>query len=152
MTETSQPQAAAEQSTGLDVPSIALIAAVAIFVGVIGMQFARQNAAPPGDGNRAPNFTVTTFDGDEITLDDLSGNVVVVNFWASWCVPCEDEAPILQQTWERYQSENFVILGLTHADIRRDSLAFVEEYGLTYPNAPDPSGIIYGQYGLTGVP
>ncbi len=152
MTETSPPQAATKPSPGLDLPSIALIAAVVIFVGVIGWQFARQNAAPPSSGNNAPNFAVTTFDGEEISLDDLAGNVVVVNFWASWCVPCEDEAPILQETWEEYQDENFVLLGITHADIRRDSLEFVDEYGLTYPNAPDPASRIYDEYGLTGVP
>lgn len=154
MTQASQaqPQGNEEPRTGLNAISITLIVVVVIVIAVVGAQFAQQNAAPVADGNQAPGFTVTTFDGEEVSLESLAGNVVVVNFWASWCVPCEEEAPILQQAWEQYQDENFVMIGITHSDIRRDSLAFIDEYGLTYPNAPDPAARIYEAYGLTGVP
>ena len=140
------------ETKGLSLGSIVLIIGVVALVAVVGLQLARQNTPYLESGNRAPDFVVTTYDGDEIKLSDLRGKVVVVNFWASWCGPCEDEAPVLQETWEKYASEDFIMIGIAHSDVERNARAFMEEYAITYPNAPDPGGRLYDAYNLRGVP
>jgi len=138
---------------GFNAVSIAILVGLVIFIALIGLQLTQRNApANVGVNSPAPNFTVTTFDDEQLDLESLNGNVVVLNFWASWCIPCHDEADLLQETWEVFQGENFVLLGITHADVERDSLEFMEQYSITYPNAPDPNADIYGRFGLTGVP
>jgi cytochrome c biogenesis protein CcmG/thiol:disulfide interchange protein DsbE len=113
---------------------------------------ARQNAGRPTSGP-APEFPFTTFDGQNFKLSDFRGKVVVLNFWASWCVPCRDEAPELEAAWEQYRSRGDVVfLGIAYADNGPKSLAFIEEFGLTYLNAPDLGTRISAQYGIQGVP
>ena len=144
-----------ENSTkrGFNAASIAILVGLAIFVALVGLQLRQRNApANLGIDNPAPAFSVTTFDGETMDMETLAGNVVVVNFWASWCAPCHAEADLLQATWEAYSDYNFLMLGLTHADVERDSREFIEQYSITYPNAPDPGADIYDRYGLSGVP
>ena len=125
------------------------VLAVVIVVGV-ALLYARQ--AQPTSGP-APDFTVTTFEGEDIRLSDLRGKVVVLNFWASWCPPCRDEAPLFQSLWERYQDQNVLFLGVTFVDNENDSRAFIEEYGITFPNAPDVGTFITKElYFIQGVP
>lgn len=155
MTDTSQnPTAETHEpkAGGLSLSSIVLLIGVTAFVAVIGVQLARRNTPFLEAGQGAPNFTVTSFDGETYTLNELRGKVVVVNFWASWCGPCEDEAPMLEALWQEYKDKDFLLLGITHSDVERDSLRFIADYQITYPNAPDPGGRIYDLYNLTGVP
>ena len=101
----------------------------------------------------APDFTVTTYDGETIRLSDLRGRPVVVNFWASWCPPCREEAPLLQSLWERYRDQGVVFLGITYVDYEPASRAFIEEFGITYPNAPDLDEVISTKlYMVAGIP
>jgi cytochrome c biogenesis protein CcmG/thiol:disulfide interchange protein DsbE len=79
----------------------------------------------------APDFTLTTFKGTTISLEDLRGKPVVINFWASWCPPCRIEAPLIERTWRAYKKRGFDI---------------------TYPNGPDPTGEIAIDYGVSGLP
>ena len=100
----------------------------------------------------APDFTLQLFDGSQLSLSDLRGQVVVLNFWASWCPPCRDEAPILEATWQRYREQGVTIVGVDHQDTEAPALAFIEEFGITYPNGPDPRSRIAKAYGIQGVP
>src|SRR5690606_29032991 len=89
-------------------------------------------------GAPVPSFSVSTFDGRMLSLESLRGQIVVVNFWGSWCLPCRDEAPELQAVHEQYAEQGVVMLGLTYAESSaQDSIDFINEFSLTYPNAPD---------------
>lgn len=136
---------------GLSLGSIVLLGAIIIAAAIVGLALARQKMTQPTAGP-APDFTVTTFDGQEIALSQLRGQVVVVNFWASWCIPCKDEAPVLQAAWERYRDRGVLLLGIAYVDTESASLAFMEEFGITYPNAPDTGTRVSEAYHITGVP
>lgn len=137
---------------GSSLASMALLVGVAVVVIVVGIMLARQQQGQPTSGP-APDFTVTTFDGETIRLSDLRGRPVVVNFWASWCPPCRKEAPLFQSLWERYRDQGVVFLGIAYVDNEQNSLAFIEEFGITYPNAPDVGTYISKElYLITGVP
>jgi cytochrome c biogenesis protein CcmG/thiol:disulfide interchange protein DsbE len=98
----------------------------------------------------APDFTLTTFDGAKISIADLRGKPVVINFWASWCPPCRVEAPLLEQAWGAFKERGVSFLGVDIQDKKEDALAYIREFGVTYPNGPDPTGEISIDYGVSG--
>ncbi|MGQ0669053.1 MAG: TlpA family protein disulfide reductase [Actinomycetota bacterium] len=101
----------------------------------------------------APKFTLGTVDGSTtVALSCLRGQVVVVNFWASWCAECRAEAPALQAAWERYRDRGVVILGVSYQDSVDGSLAFAAEFGKTYPLLSDADSGTAVAYGVTGIP
>ena len=101
----------------------------------------------------APAFTLDRLDRDgQLAVGDLKGKAVVVNFWASWCVPCRDEAPVLQKTYERYRDQGLVVLGVDVNDFRQDARRFMKRYGLTYPVVYDGKGSTVGKWGVRGFP
>ena len=123
-----------------------LILGVLLALVVAGIWWA-QRAAPPGGpsparatGQPAPDVSLTLLDGEVLRLADLRGNVVVLNFWASWCAPCRAEMPELQSYWDaaRERGEQTVIVGIgVRTDTNADALAFVETGGFTYPIGRD---------------
>ncbi|MGI8774965.1 MAG: TlpA family protein disulfide reductase [Actinomycetota bacterium] len=122
-----------------------------VFVVVIALATLGK-AGPPRPGDRAPDFSGPLLEGDrELALSELAGKPVVLNFWASWCEPCRDEAPMLKEAHERY-GDRVEFLGVNIKDARTEALAFDEEFGLTYPDVRDEGGSIYSAYGLTGQP
>lgn len=131
--------------------SIVLLIGLVLFMAVIGWAYVDGSASQPTSGP-APDFTLTTFNGESFRLSDHRGKIVVINFWASWCVPCRDEAPILQSVWERYREQGVILVGVTYLDSEQASLDFIQEFGITYFNGPDIGSRITREYRITGVP
>lgn len=129
---------------------VAILLIVAL-LGVIGYALYQRSQSQPTTGP-APTFSVTTFDDEPLALGELKGKVVVINFWASYCLPCRDEAPMLENLWREYKDKGVVFLGINTDDIEGDARAYMNEYTVTYPNAPDVGGRIEDQYRITGIP
>ncbi len=133
-----------------------LLLGLLILVG-FGLVRARQGTIQPGD--KVPDFDLTLYSGYEyngqsaVKISDLRGKVVFINFWASWCKPCEQEAPALEQAWEYYQpGGNVVFLGIDYVDTEIPARAFLKEFNNTYPNGPDTGTTISQMFRIKGVP
>ena len=100
----------------------------------------------------APYFTLTLFDGGKQNSKDLLGKAVLVNFWASWCVPCRAGARALEAAWQKYKDRDVVFLGVNIQDKEEDARAFIKEFGITYLNGRDENGKIAMDYGVWGIP
>lgn len=122
------------------------------FVGLLAVRLLQTNQTEQRAAGEAPPFTFTTFDGETISLDDLRGQGVVLNFWASWCDPCREEAALLEATWQQEKNNGIVFLGLDYLDQEPAALKYLAEYGITYPNGPDLQSAAARRYGIKGVP
>lgn len=137
---------------------LALWAAVITILAVLAWGLINTNAARPEVGQAAPDFDVEFFDGYEwetrpvSSLADMRGRPVVLNFWASWCVECRYETDVLEAAWQKYRDEGAVFLGVAYADVEPNSIAYMEEFGVTFPHAPDLGTDISQDYEITGVP
>jgi cytochrome c biogenesis protein CcmG/thiol:disulfide interchange protein DsbE len=104
-------------------------------------------------GRPAPPFTLTTLDGQPVALEKLRGRVIVLNFWASWCFPaCYDEAPALERGWRAHRERGVTVLGIDIQDTPDKAQKFIRDFGLSFPNAQDPTGKVSIDYGVYGVP
>lgn len=105
--------------------------------------------------NAASDFTINVWNGEpgeKIHLAALRGKPVVLNFWASWCVPCQSEAPVLSAAAKTYASQGVVFIGIAFQTSESDGKAFLKQHDITYPSGLDPSGDILTNYGITGLP
>ena len=133
---------------------------IVVVLAFLGWGLLRRSESRPEVGAEAPNFTLQLFDGyyDEfqdgkVTLADLRGRVVVINFWASWCVECRVEAAELEETWQDYRDEGVVFIGVDFDDTEVKAIGYLEEFGITYPNGLDGRAqITDNAYHITGVP
>jgi cytochrome c biogenesis protein CcmG/thiol:disulfide interchange protein DsbE len=100
----------------------------------------------------APDFAITSFEGQRLRLAELRGKVVVINIWASWCVPCRDEAPFLEKIWRQYKDRGVVFIGVDYIDSETAAKAYLKEFGITYFNGPDIGSEIYQRFRAKGVP
>lgn len=131
-----------------------LVAAVAAVIALLTVNIARQ-AAPvdtPIVGRAAPAFDLETLDGRRLSLADLRGSAVVLNFWASWCLPCREEAPLLAAADASYGPRGVRVLGVVYQDSADNARAFMSQYGQTYPGLLDPDGRTAIDYGVFGIP
>lgn len=115
----------------------------------------QKGALAPGD--KIPDFSMPLFSGyefegkNEINFSDFSGRIVVLNFWASWCKPCEQEAKELQATYEFYKDE-VIFLGVNYVDTEAPARIYLKKFQITYPNGPDMGTKISQMFRITGVP
>ena len=123
------------------------------FLAVIGLELKRTQQGPILRGQEVPSIVLNTFDGSVINTSDLKGKVVVLNFWASWCKPCEGEAAALESAWNAYKPGGQVaFLGADYVDTEPEARAYLQKFNITYPNGPDLGTKISQMFRITGVP
>ena len=103
-------------------------------------------------GKPAPTFALDLYGGGELRFRPDFGTPVVLNFWASWCPPCREESPLLERTWRQYEGRGVLFVGVDTQDVEEDALAYIEEFGLSFPNGLDADGEITVAYGVVGLP
>jgi cytochrome c biogenesis protein CcmG/thiol:disulfide interchange protein DsbE len=130
------------------------LALVGLLLGVFAVAFVRGTTSGPLAqlGRPAPTFSLERLDGGRVSLEDLRGRPIVLNFWASWCVPCRDEAPMLTKLAADYADEGLVVVGIVYRDEATNALDFMRRYGQTYPGLIDPANRTALDYGVFGVP
>ena len=113
-----------------------------------------QAGSVPKEGFTAPDFTLSLLDGGEITLSELQGKVVLVNFWTSWCPPCRKEMPAIESVYRGYKDLGLVVIGLnlTAQDSKQAAASFVREVGVTFPIALDLDNSVGNLYRVTALP
>ena len=134
----------------IGVQSLAVLAVaglLALLVWRVTSKHGRPTSGP------APGFKLPRLDrSGELSLAALRGKGVVINFWASWCIPCKAEAKALEQAWNKYRSKGLVVLGVNEEDFKKDARSFARKHGMTYPIVHDGPGKLKVTYGLTGYP
>lgn len=104
------------------------------------------------DGEAAPTFSLALYGGGEIDSQQLRGKVVMLDFWASWCLPCREEAPVLAQVYAEYEERGVEFVGVNLWDNAGDAEVFLQQQGHEYPNGIDEGGKIAISYGVRGIP
>src|SRR3954462_4740150 len=109
------------------------------------------NLQPMKDNAATPDFNLVDPAGKKVALKDYRGKLVLLNFWASWCVPCREEMPAMERLYQQYNSKGFTIVAVDVKDNRKDAFAFLNELKITYPvmlDADGEVGLLYGAWGL----
>jgi len=131
---------------------VVAVGLVALLLALLVWKLAHGSGKKARVGGEAPNFTLNRIDrSGSLQLDSLRGKVVVLNFWASWCYPCKQEAPALAAAAKQY-SGKAVVLGVDVNDFAGDARKFARKYGLRYPLVHDNKNVTSPIYGLTGLP
>lgn len=123
------------------------------FLALIAWGLNRSMRGPIQKGDIVPDIQMVTFDGKVIHTQDYAGKVIVLNFWASWCVPCEQEAAELEEAFQTLKtSDGVVFIGLAYVDTEPRSLEYLKKFNITYPNGPDLRTSISQMFRIRGVP
>jgi cytochrome c biogenesis protein CcmG/thiol:disulfide interchange protein DsbE len=136
---------------------LALAVVTGLFALLVWKMWSQDEGAAPklgrGETPRAPAFELDRLDRPgKLSLAAYRGRPVVLNFWASWCVPCKEEAPLLESVWRRYRDRGLVVVGVDINDLKGDARRFARENKMSYPLVYDGPGNTTTSYGLTGVP
>ncbi len=127
---------------------VGAVAAAALGYGLLQPAPDRSSA-----GRAAPDFELPLLTSEgTLSSEELKGSPVVVNFFASWCAPCREEAPLLQQTWEEYRDQGVTFIGVSIRDAASDAEDFIQEFGITYPVVHDPAEALAAKIGVRGLP
>jgi len=133
----------------------------AVLVAVLGGGSTSNGTTRPGAvtgsggdvGSPAPDFRLPALDGHgNVSLADLRGRPVIVNFWASWCHPCRQEFPLLKQALRDHRAQHLAVIGVTYQDIPSDSRSFVKRQGASWPQGVDDGGAVASAFGVRGIP
>jgi cytochrome c biogenesis protein CcmG/thiol:disulfide interchange protein DsbE len=134
---------------------LSIVIAIATLVVVLVLAFRRA----PTDirtgtvGKPAAAFTLQRLDGtDKMVFDVPRGRVTVINFFASWCIPCKEENPALVRVYERYRASDVVFIGVLYQDSRDSGLRYIRDNGVTWPTGSDDDGRVAFSYGVFGIP
>lgn len=103
-------------------------------------------------GKPAPEFALESFSGEKVRLSDFRGKTLLVNFWASWCHPCREEAPALERAYMALSGNQVEFIGINIMDDRTDAEQYIKSFGGTFVNIYDPENRIHLDYGVGGVP
>lgn len=145
-------------------PLRTLLVVLAILVATIAVSFLLQlrdslldrlpglPEAAPTQGSPAPDFTLETPDGETVSLSDYHGQPVVLNFWATWCAPCREEMPLLQETYEAHQEDGLVVIGVNVRENPETIERFLDEVGVDFPVLLDPDAEVVNRYLVTSLP
>ncbi len=137
-------------------PIAYLLAAAVLPVILLALLAWRLLAAPAAPaatiGSAAPAFSLTDLDGNAVSLADLHGHPVIVNFWASWCGPCIEEFPLLQQAASEHAADGLVIVGIVYQDRADAARSFMSRMGARWATAMDPGGSVAASYGIYAPP
>ena len=133
---------------------LTVVAALLLLAAVVGACGGGASAETTGvnQGNLAADFTLETVDGTEVSLSDYRGNVVMINFWATWCPPCRAEIPDFEAAYQARQGEGFVVLGINVDEPREAVAPFAEAIGMSYPVLLDRGGQVMKMYRAPGLP
>jgi cytochrome c biogenesis protein CcmG/thiol:disulfide interchange protein DsbE len=131
-----------------------VVVTVMVIVTLLATGLGRDPSAisSPLIGRAAPNFTLPQLDGPALKLSKLRGQVIVINFWASWCTECRVEQAALDRTWRQFQDSGVVVIGVNFEDTTGDARNYVRTAGVTYPIVEDAESRTALAYGLRGVP
>ncbi len=134
--------------------ALILGAAWTAFTAAFGPEETSGRISAPRQGFLSPDFSLQTADGSTVTLSDLQGQPVLVNFWASWCAPCKAEMPAMQRVYEEYRQQGFTILAVnaTNQDSQKAATDFATQYGLTFPILFDVRGEASALYQVRALP
>jgi cytochrome c biogenesis protein CcmG/thiol:disulfide interchange protein DsbE len=133
---------------------VSLLAGVAALVAMFTVSVGRpvRPVDTPIVGQPAPAFDLERLDGGRLSLAELRGSPIILNFWASWCIPCREEAPLLTAAAADYEARGLRVIGVVYQDSAENARGFMGRYGQTYPGLLDPDGRTAIDYGVFGIP
>src|SRR3972149_311450 len=137
------------------ITKLAVLLAILLLLGLLGYAVFGNKVfikSSPIVGQQASGFTLNLFNGEKLELSNLRGKAVLLNFWASWCIPCKDEAPALGAAWKKFKDKQVVFIGVNVWDDKDSALLYLKQFGGEYENGMDPKGEIAVEYGVGGVP
>lgn len=123
------------------------------FLILIALGLGRVQSGPITVGQKVPDIELTTFNNQILRTSEMQNKIVVINFWASWCKPCEQEAAELEQAWQQYKTDGKVVfLGVDYVDTETEAQGYLQKFKISYPNGPDLRTKISQMFRIRGVP